>query len=308
MPSGLSERAKFSQWQDIHNAQIWSVDYTEGSLPFSATIEATAVGPLTVGQMSGTIRKASRQARHIASDGNDAYLLLINRTETPLVGFQTGRQYSVGHGDAAFVSAAEALEMTGGDENLWFNIVIPREVVTASFGHVDDLLAYRIDARNEALLLLGRYCRSLDSLFPLNSPAIVNHVSETILDLVGLASGARGERRELASQRGLREARFRAILEKIDGGFTSPAFSARSVGIELGLSERYIQDILERSGTSFTERVLELRLQRAMTMLEAAKFQGVRISDIALAAGFGDISYFNRCFRRRFGVPPTAVG
>jgi AraC-like DNA-binding protein len=32
-----------------------------------------------------------------------------------------------------------------------------------------------------------------------------------------------------------------------------------------------------------------------------------RISDIAFACGFNDLSYFNRCFRRRFGLTPTAA-
>lgn len=307
MPPGLSEKAKFSQWQEIHNAQIWSVDYSTGSLPFFASIEAVAVGSLTVGKMSGTIRQATRQSRHVAADGNDAYLLLINKGATPLVGSQAGREYGIGRGDGALVSAAEPLSMVGADENLWSNIVIPREILAASFDHVDDLLSYRIDAGNEALLLLGRYCRTLDSLPPLSSPAVIDHVSETILDLVGLATGARGERRELASQRGLREARLRAILAKIEGGFADPAISARGIGAELGLSERYVQDILERSGMSLTERVLELRLQKAIAMLSDTRCTGMRVSDIALAAGFSDISYFNRSFRRRFGVPPTHV-
>lgn len=32
-----------------------------------------------------------------------------------------------------------------------------------------------------------------------------------------------------------------------------------------------------------------------------------RISDVAVDCGFNDLSYFNRCFRRRFGLTPTAA-
>jgi transcriptional regulator GlxA family with amidase domain len=30
----------------------------------------------------------------------------------------------------------------------------------------------------------------------------------------------------------------------------------------------------------------------------------MKVSDIALACGFNEVSYFNRCFRRRFGASP----
>jgi AraC-like DNA-binding protein len=40
---------------------------------------------------------------------------------------------------------------------------------------------------------------------------------------------------------------------------------------------------------------------------ELLSHRGGRISDIAFECGFNDLSYFNRCFRRRFGLTPTAA-
>jgi len=52
-------------------------------------------------------------------------------------------------------------------------------------------------------------------------------------------------------------------------------------------------------------RLTELRLTKAAELLvhEAER----RISDIAFDCGFNDLSYFNRCFRRRFGLTPSAA-
>ena len=58
---------------------------------------------------------------------------------------------------------------------------------------------------------------------------------------------------------------------------------------------------------SFTERVNELRLQRAFSLLAETRGTERRISDIALDAGFSDISHFNRLFRSRFGDTPRGV-
>jgi AraC-like DNA-binding protein len=52
-------------------------------------------------------------------------------------------------------------------------------------------------------------------------------------------------------------------------------------------------------------RLLELRLRKAADLL--ARASEWRISDIAFDCGFNDLSYFNRCFRRRFGLTPTAA-
>jgi AraC-like DNA-binding protein len=40
-------------------------------------------------------------------------------------------------------------------------------------------------------------------------------------------------------------------------------------------------------------------------MLADPRNDRLKVSDIALASGFSEVSYFNRCFRRRFGGSPT---
>jgi AraC-like DNA-binding protein len=63
--------------------------------------------------------------------------------------------------------------------------------------------------------------------------------------------------------------------------------------------------LLYEDGASFSVRLNELRLRKAMDLLVHAGDR--RISDIAFDCGFNDLSYFNRCFRRRFGLTPSAA-
>ena len=87
--------------------------------------------------------------------------------------------------------------------------------------------------------------------------------------------------------------------------FAEPSFSSAHVAARLGLSERYMQDLLQETGRAFSQRVLELRLQKARTMLADRAYDGLKIGDLAYACGFNEVPYFNRCFRRRFGASPT---
>ncbi|WP_245445559.1 hypothetical protein [Mesorhizobium kowhaii] len=161
LPPHLNERDRFSLWQDIHVAEIWSVEYgISGNLPFEATIEAEAIGPIVLGQMSGTIKHATRKASNIADDDNDGYLLLINKADTVLAGTQVGRDYGVGQGEAALVTAAEPLKMIGSDKNVWMNVVIPRAILTHAFPRIDvrnpgSAVIHRIDVLTQFDLSVG---------------------------------------------------------------------------------------------------------------------------------------------------------
>jgi AraC-like DNA-binding protein len=125
-----------------------------------------------------------------------------------------------------------------------------------------------------------------------------------LLDLAAIGLGARSDIAAAARRRGLRAVRLKAVLPILETRFHEPDFSAQKLAAAAGLSERYVNELLFEAGASFTTRLNELRLRKAADLL--AHREG-RISDIAFACGFNDLSYFNRCFRRRFGLTPTAA-
>jgi AraC-like DNA-binding protein len=55
----------------------------------------------------------------------------------------------------------------------------------------------------------------------------------------------------------------------------------------------------------FTKFVVEQRLARSHQMLLDPRMVERTISAIAFAAGFSDLSHFNRAFRQHFGKTPT---
>ncbi len=75
----------------------------------------------------------------------------------------------------------------------------------------------------------------------------------------------------------------------------------------LGITPRYVHLLLEETGKSFTHHLLERRLERAAMMLRDSRWHHRKIAEIAAEAGFTDLSYFNRAFRRRYGATPSAM-
>ena len=56
-------------------------------------------------------------------------------------------------------------------------------------------------------------------------------------------------------------------------------------------------------GTTPIQYLLTFRLQKAAEELKCRR--GRTVSEIAHSCGFSDASYFNRCFRKAYGVTPT---
>ena len=53
--------------------------------------------------------------------------------------------------------------------------------------------------------------------------------------------------------------------------------------------------------------MLQQRLRRASRLLRDPRWRDRSVREIAETAGFGDLSYFNRAFRRHFGARPSEL-
>ncbi len=158
----------------------------------------------------------------------------------------------------------------------------------------------------EGLTLLTSYVDAV-RLTELTNPALCELAVSHVYDLVALVLGAKGDARHLAQQRGARAARLAAILREIERRSGDPGLSAAAVALLLGVTPRYVHLLLEESGRSFTYHVLEQRLEKAVALLRDPRMRRRKIADIAAEAGFADLSYFNRAFRRKYGATPSDI-
>jgi len=186
------------------------------------------------------------------------------------------------------------------------NVTVQAAALKTPVTHPEDL-AGRPVYRGPALRLLDGYLRSLTSLEEPPSPELAPIIDVHLVDLAGAALGPTAEAAEIVSKRDVKAARLRTILAEVARRFSNPDFDLDKVAGTVGLSRRYVQELLEETGKSFTEHLVEHRLQRAFVMLTDRRYLHLAIIDVAFAAGFGDVSHFNRVFRRRFGETPSGV-
>jgi AraC-like DNA-binding protein len=131
--------------------------------------------------------------------------------------------------------------------------------------------------------------------------------SSHVQDLVALTLGATRDATELAKGRGVRVARLLAIKADILANLTRHDLSIEALAARHGISPRYIRTLFQSEETTFTDFVLSQRLARVHRCLVDPRFAGHMISTIAFEAGFGDLSYFNHAFRRRYRATPSDI-
>ena len=119
--------------------------------------------------------------------------------------------------------------------------------------------------------------------------------------------GDGGHRAAKANKLGVAEARLKAIKADILENLSSPELTETAVALRQRVTSRYIRMLFQAEGTTFSKFVLSHRLMHAHRMLSDPRFAGMKISDIALAVGFSDLSYFDRTFRRQFHATPSEV-
>ncbi len=306
LPAGLNDEARLRAWHDSVSEACGPFDVVRRlpDRPFSQRMMGVQFDGVAVMRLCGTMNEIAWTSRSGAARSPDFYLCL-NRGPAPMELAQHGRAVECDLERDALGSCTEFHDIRWRACNDLSLVVVPQARLRELVADAEDLLARPLPCRGAARLL-----RSYLDILPApnetaDAPELIVHICETLTDLVVLTLGAGRDATEIARMRGLRAARLREIVAEIRERFADAAFSPQSLAGKLGVTPRYIQHLLQETGLSFTERVLELRLQRAREMLADPRYDRLKASEIAAACGFNEIPYFNRCFRRRFGGTPT---
>jgi AraC-like DNA-binding protein len=298
------ERERLTAWREIFGRTVCNLDIE----PLDADrfrSEATVCQLPGLGVLfAAGNAKHLRHTRELIKDGDLSFMAGPTCCYTAS---QLGRSVACEPGDGVLFNNTEVASVTLAAAARFTTFRVPTSAIEPLVGDVNAAVARVVPANNVALKLLVHYLKSVIDADALMTPELRQAAVTHVYDLLALALGATRDAAEVARGRGARAARLRAIKSDILANIASRALSLDAVAVRMGISPIYVRKLLESEDTSFTQFVLEQRLARAHRMLRDPRFAGRPIGTLALEAGFGDLSYFNRAFRRRYGVPPSDV-
>jgi AraC-like DNA-binding protein len=218
-----------------------------------------------------------------------------------------GEEIPIGNGNAALTRTADANNcMIQSTSNL-INFRFPFDKIAPLIADLDAATTRPIPVNTEPLRLLMHYATMLKQEDMAADPAIQGVISGHLHDLAVLAIGGTRDASVAASRRGVPAARLRAIKADIVKSLADRDLSINTVAARHGITPRYVSMLFDADMTTFSEFVLVQRLDFSRRLLVNPQFMNRTVSSIAFDAGFGDLSYFNRAFRRRFGATPSDI-
>jgi AraC-like DNA-binding protein len=302
--SDLPERDRAAVWCEVVGRKVFRSECEPlGDAPFRAEITHRGLPGLGIVSIASSGQRLTRSPELIA-DGSDLFWLSITRSGAVHT-TQRGRDVTVGEGEATLISYTDPLTLVRPVAGQSLGFLIPFKTLAPLVRDIDEAVMRPIPRDTEALRLLTGYLGLLDDDFPLASAELRHAVISHIQDLVVLAVGATRDASAMAEGRGLRAARLRAIKADILGNLARAELTIGWLASRHHLNPRYIQRLFETDGTTFSQFLLDRRLTLALRLLSDPLRADRSITSIAFECGFHDLSYFNRCIRRRYGEAPS---
>jgi len=302
----LHVRAQDGAVQSLHERGVTWVSFKP--IPdLACGIDFTLRKLPDLGLLSGAVQGLRHEhTRRDSGDGDDDFSFHMNLSGLSFVSGARG-EMTLGDGDAMLLnySVSRTISRPGLVDHRV--VRLPRAALSPLVRNIDDAVLCRIPRGTGMLSLLRNYVDAVFDDPALALPEMRQLIIAQLCDLIAVTLGATRDATAVAGGRGIRAARLRAIKSDIEAHLTYSDLSPGVVARRQEVSDSYIRKLFEGEGTSFSQFVLGRRLVRAQRMLTDRRWADRSIAWIAFETGFGDLSYFNRTFKRFYGNTPSEV-
>jgi AraC family transcriptional regulator, positive regulator of tynA and feaB len=288
----------FGSWADDLAAAFVRLEPRQiVDLPFQGAIVRKDANPIRVSRVTATKHRVLRLRSHIARSTDD--LCFIN-LQLEGVGryLQRGHVQICGRGDMALVDTTEPFEIANSRDFRLFCFAVPRRLLPSCLLMRPRLRITATEmgrALSRTIVGYAELCLAspLSSDLPVLGGA---HIVDLIAHAPSTLEQAPSESINIPVLLSM-------MMDHIDRHIVDPDLSAAVLALRFHCSERYVHKLFSATGQTVGEHINDKRIQLCTRNLLDAQ-RGKTIAEIAYAAGFRDISYFNHLFKRSHGMAP----
>jgi AraC-like DNA-binding protein len=265
---------------------------------FEGSISRVEAAPIQISLVTATRHTVLRLASHIASSTED--ICFVNLQLEGL-----GRTTQRGHeqisapGDLALADTTVPFEIANSHDFKLFCFAVPRQLLpeglldrprlNLSMTETGRALSRTLAGYAE-LCLSGSQLQKTSTLIGAHVVDLISHAPEILADM--------------PVEHVHIPVLLSMMLDHIDRHSDDPELGAATLAARFRCSERYVHRLFTTTGRPVGEHVNEKRIAACTRKLLDHNSSHKTIAEIAFAAGFRDISHFNRLFKRCNGLAP----
>jgi AraC family transcriptional regulator, positive regulator of tynA and feaB len=297
----------FGSWADHLAAAFVPMEPRKiAERPFQGAISRTETAPVRISRVIATRHRILRLRSHIARSQDDVCFVTLQLEGVGRY-TQRGHEQIVGPADLAVVDTTEPFEIANAHDFKTLCFAVPRQLLPAGIWERPRLTLSATEAGRALSRTLAGYaelCLSFCSKSrPSTSPTPSGIPTLGARHIVDLISHAPEILAEGTSERVNAPALMMMMMDYVDRHSADPDLSAAILARKFHCSERYVHKLFAETGRSVGEHVNDRRIA-ACTRDLLVNPRNRKIAEIAFAAGFQDISHFNRLFKRVNGTAP----
>lgn len=271
---------------------------------FHASVQATHLGQLLLGDLRFGAQRFSRNKARAARDGLDHYLVQWYRSGSFVGQHDGSSELKVNAGDVVVFDMART-QQTLAEHSHVLSLIVPRRLGDAAFGtHGADLHGTVLASGSIFAGLLADHLDALHRRLPTITLLQADDVVHATTQM--LAACLRPSQRTLAEARNeVQAATLEHIQRHIAQNLAAP-LTPEILCRRFGISRHRLYHLFEPLG-GVMRYVQQRRLQRAFHTLSNPTCRRLRIADVATRLGFASEAHFSRAFRAAFGHTPSDV-
>jgi AraC family transcriptional regulator, positive regulator of tynA and feaB len=266
--------------------------------PFEGAISRVDAAPIRVSLVTATRHTVLRLASHISLSTDD--LCFVNlQLEGLGCTTQRGHEQISAPGDLALADTTEPFEIANCHDFKLFCFAVPRSLLPRGLLDRPRLnLSTTETGRALSRTLAGYAELCLGGCQPPKTSVLIGaHVADLIAHAPEILSDMSAERVHIPVLLSM-------MLDHIDRHSDDRELGAATLAARFRCSERYVHRLFATTGRSVGEHVNDKRIAACTRKLLDHSSAHKTIAEIAFAAGFRDISHFNRLFKRCNGLAP----
>ena len=274
------------------------------TLRFPAKVETIRLGTGAVNRVAFPEHTVHRHRSDIAASSDSCFYLNLKIAGRCRM-LQGNREVSLSRGQVGIIDSDRELKLLHDRgpalevASFWVPSRALRDRLPPSF----DFEAARVSDDPNIGHLIIETARSLNSGVLRMTEQDGIRLFGVLLDLVAL-SLSRRSRGHTAEAACFADATALALRRAVHERLREQGLTVTAVAGAVGISERYVHKLFERSGTTFSRYIMERRLDGAAADLKDPALADREIGAIAFDWGFSDLSHFTRRFKQRFDCRP----